>query len=187
MGPERDETDQAELAQLLDLATAGPGGPKARSENRDEADEALVRLSRDIPSPSPLLRGLIIVIAVAQLVLVIPWLIGLDPFGLLDHGDDGHLTRDGSFGLVVAVAGLLTAWRPRWALPSLLISVSALVAQGLAVLIDDTGAGFDSAELIHGPSIVLLALISLAVIRLSPLGPHKRKLRTIPGESVPPR
>jgi hypothetical protein len=88
-------------------------------------------------------------------------------------------------GLIVAIAGLLTSWRPRWALPSFVISLLALVAQGLGVLVDDTIQGLGLAELIHVPSIVLVAMVGLAANRLTPLGPRRRQLHAVTSESSP--
>ena len=59
------------------------------------------------------LRVGLFAVAVAQLVLATPWLVGKS---LLpdSHVAVSHLTRDGALGLVIAALGLITVWRPRY-------------------------------------------------------------------------
>ena len=83
-------------------------------------------------------------------------------------------------GLIVAAAGLLTVWRPRWAVPSYVIASVALVAQTVAGLVDEGIARDGSSELVHLPSVVLTCLIGLSAVRLPPLGPRRRQLRSVP-------
>ncbi|MEZ5376135.1 MAG: hypothetical protein R2733_06425 [Acidimicrobiales bacterium] len=179
--------DDDELAPIVELrrvhddptdelleALAG----RHRIEGAD-ADDLLASLTNALPNPPLALRIGIAVLATAQLVVVLPWLVDADPFGLLGDSSDGHLTRDGALGLAVAVAALLTAWRPRWALPSFLIASAALIAQTAAGIIDSSPSP-GANELIHLPSIALACLTGLAGIRLRHLGPTRQPSRGRP-------
>lgn len=144
-------------------------------EAQDPAEPLLSQLGDALPGPNPVVRVLVAVLAVAQLAVVLPWLVDADPFGLLGGSTSSHLTRDGALGLVVAVAGLMAAWRPRWAVPCFLLGSAALVAQALAGLFDSASAGGGGTELVHVPSVILTCLIGLSGIRLTPLGPDARR------------
>lgn len=148
------------------------GEPTRPDEGHDPGEPLLGQLGAALPGPNPLVRGLVVVLAVAQLAVVLPWLVDADPFGLLGSSTSSHLTRDGALGLVVAVAGLMAAWRPRWAVPCFLLGSAALVAQALAALFDSDSAGSGGTELVHVPSVILTCLIGLSGIRLTPLGPR---------------
>lgn len=150
------------------------------SDEGDADTEALLRrLDGALPAPSRVLLACLAVLGVIQLVLVVPWLVGADPFGLLGSSATDHLTRDGALGLVVAIAALLTAWRPRWAVPCFVIASLALIAQTVAGVIDDSITDSGAAEFIHLPSIVITVLIGLAAVRLAPLGPRHGRLRSV--------
>lgn len=141
----------------------------------DPAEPLLGQLGAALPGPNPLIRGLVAVLSVLQLAVVLPWLVDADPFGLLGSSTASHLTRDGALGLAVVVAGLMAAWRPRWAMPCFLLGSAALVAQAVAGLFDSTSAGSGGTELVHVPSVILTCLIGLSGIRLTPLGPGSRR------------
>lgn len=149
------------------------GGPAGSDEGGDPAEPLLDQLGAALPGPNPIIRGLVAVLAVAQLAVVLPWLVDADPFGLLGSSTSSHLTRDGALGLAVAVAGLMAAWRPRWAVPCFLLGSAALVAQAVAGLFDSASAGSGGTELVHVPSVILTCLIGLSGIRLTPLGPGR--------------
>lgn len=134
--------------------------------------ELIDRLSHALPQPPPLLRSIVAALATAQLLLVLPWLIAEDPFGLLGDSNGSHLTRDGALGLAVAVAALLTAWRPRYALPSFILASAALIAQTITGLVEHADiAGVN--EFIHLPSVALACLTGLCGIRLTDLKPRR--------------
>lgn len=158
------------LARLRTL-----GEPDGADDTDDPAEPLLGQLGAALPEPNPVVRGLVAVLSVLQLAVVLPWLVDADPFGLLGSSTASHLTRDGALGLAVAVAGLLAAWRPRWAVPCFLLGSAALVAQALAGLFDSTSAGSGGTELVHVPSVILTCLIGLSGIRLTPLGPGSRR------------
>lgn len=143
------------------------------------ADGALRRLRHALPQPSRWILGPLLVLSIVQAAVVLPWLVGRDPWQLLSSTTDGHITRDGALGLVVAVTGLLTAWRSRWALPAFLLAMLAVVAQAVTGLFDaaetDVGAGPSLAgELVHIPSILITCLIGLAAVPFRVLGPARR-------------
>ena len=169
-----------------------PGGtepdPIGVAANVDpETDELLHRLQSGLPKPARWLIVTISLLAVVQLVVVLPWLVGRDPWGLLSDSSLAHTTRDGALGLVIAAAGLLTAWSRRWALPSFLVASLALVAQSVAGLFDaseqvaeaaagaGTSTGIAIGEIIHVPSIVLTCLIGLAAVPLAAFGPGRSR------------
>lgn len=127
-----------------------------------------------IPTPPLALRIALGTLGAVQLVITLPWLIDADPFGLLGSGtSSAHTSRDGAFGLVVAAAALLTAWRPRWALPAFLIGAVAVVSQAIAGLLDDSIIEVGANEVVHFLSILLTVLTGLAAVRLRPLGPTR--------------
>lgn len=179
------EERAARVVNLSDVRGAGAdhllarlralGEPDGADETDDGAEPLLGRLGDALPGPNPLIRGLVAVLSVLQLAVVVPWLVDADPFGLLGRSTASHLTRDGALGLAVAVAGLMAAWRPRWAVPCFLLGSATLVAQALAGLFDSTSAGSGGTELVHVPSVILTCLIGLSGIRLTPLGPGPRR------------
>ncbi|MEZ5412477.1 MAG: hypothetical protein R2761_30865 [Acidimicrobiales bacterium] len=168
----RGAADDPLFARLRDLSE--PGG-SADDGDGDGAQPLLDQLGAALPGPNPVVRGLVAVLAVAQLAVVLPWLVDADPFGLLGSSTSSHLTRDGALGLAVAVAGLMAAWRPRWAVPCFLLASAALVAQALSGLFDPASAGAGGTELVHVPSVILTCLVGLSGIRLTPLGPGPRR------------
>lgn len=124
---------------------------------------------------SPRLRLLLGVVAGAQLLVSIPWLFGANPLGDLgEHVDVSHLTRDGALGLATAIAGLLTAWRPRYAVPAVAISAAALLAQLAMAIVDDHAHRVNFAfEAIHVVTVAVTALVAI----------HRRQAR-MPGSQA---
>jgi hypothetical protein len=186
--PDPEDASLAQLVQKLDLrARAGleghePDGPAGR-----EAEDLLRRLDRELPGPHRAVRAALAVLGLAQAFLVAPWLVGSDPFDLLAASSSGHMSRDGSFGLMVACAALLTAWRPHWAVPSFAIASVALVAQTASAFIDEVGGLVAANEFIHLPSVVITCLVGLSAVRLPPLGPRRRTLTAVPRPRSPER
>lgn len=183
MNPSPDP-DPEQLAKIFDLPV-GESDPlvdrflaeaAVPAEDAAGAERALQELGQALPTPSLALRVSVAVVAVAQLLVVLPWLLGRDPVGLLGDSTGAHLTRDGSLGLVVAVAALLAAWRPHWSRPSFAVGSVAVVAQAAASTLDDTVATGGN-ELIHLPSVALVCLTGALAINLTDLAPRKRRLR----------
>ncbi|MFV0524817.1 MAG: hypothetical protein ACK5RL_09985 [Acidimicrobiales bacterium] len=163
-GPEPSDLDGLDLNGLgLDGAAADLGD--------DDPAALLGRLGSELPGPPTWLRIIIAVLAVGQLAVALPWLVARDPFGLLDASTGAHLTRDGALGLAVAVAALLTAWRPRWAVPAFVLAAVALVAQAAAGVLEPEVHRAASTELIHLPSVMLTVMVGLSAVRLPALGP----------------
>ncbi len=148
-------------AEVVDLAARRPVDP---------AEAALQRLGAALPGPPRWVRVSVAVLSLVHAVMVLPWIVGRDPWRLLDTMTEEHLTRDGALGLAVAVAGALTAWRWRWAVPCFAIAAVATIAQAVAAALDDDLAGGASTELVHIPSVVLTCLIGVSHLRLRPLG-----------------
>ena len=134
-----------------------------------DADLLVERLRLAIPQPRPALRILIALLGLVQLTLAIPWLIDTDPFGLLSKSEGTHVVRDGAIGTVIGVAALMTAWRPRWAIPCFILAAMPLLAQVIAGLTDNSIAASGTIELIHVLSVLLTCLIGMSAIRLSDL------------------
>ncbi len=108
--------------------------------------------------------------SVVHLALALPWLIGTDPLGLLGTASASHLTRDGALGLVTAVAGLLTAWRPRYALAAVLVSGTALTAQIATALIDEHYRRVSLlAEGVHAITVIVTILVAWLSRPLAPV------------------
>lgn len=104
---------------------------------------------------SPLRVGLF-TIAVAQLVLAIPWLVGKS---LLpeSHVAVSHLTRDGALGLVIATLGLVTVWRPRYVHSTRLIGLIVLGLQLVTGVADQrTRSVSASFELVHFLVVIIV-------------------------------
>jgi hypothetical protein len=165
---------------VVELRAVPSGGDRPASPSAaiggPASDELLERLLRDLPRPARWLMAGTAVLAGVQLVIVLPWLVGSDPWDLLSDSSAAHTTRDGSLGLVIAAAALLTVWRARWALPCFLVASLALVAQAVAGLVDTGSVMSDAtAEIIHLPSVVLTCLIGLAAVPLTALGPRRRR------------
>jgi hypothetical protein len=158
------------------MSQSDPGSHEAEVVNLDArrpvdpAEVALQRLGAALPGPPLVLRVAVAVLSVVQAVMVIPWIVGRDPWNLLDTMTEEHLTRDGALGLAVAAAGVLTVWRWRWAVPCFAIAAVATIAQAVAAAFDDDLAGGASTELVHIPSVVLTCLIGVMNLKLRPLG-----------------
>ncbi len=144
------------------------------TEGIDDDADVLGRLAEALPAPSRAMLAVLLLLSIGQLIIVLPWLVDADPFGLLGSSSASHMTRDGALGLAVATAGLLTAWRPRWALPCFVLASVAIIAQATAGLIDRSISDTGGTEFIHLPSIILTCLIGLSMIRLRDLGPNRR-------------
>src|SRR5579871_1363257 len=117
--------------------------------------------------PARTLRLALLVCAVSQLVLAIPWLFGRS---LLPDADVAvsHLTRDGAFGLVVAALGLVTVWRPRYAASTAVIGFVVLVLQIVAGIADrDANAVTDSFEAVHLLVIAIVVLLFCIAVDLA--------------------
>ena len=129
----------------------------------DGVEPLATSLKASLPAVSMRLRTILAIVAGAQLLISIPWLFGVNPLGDLgDHVDVSHLTRDGALGLATAIAGLLTAWRPRYAVPAVAVSATALVAQVAMALVDDHAHRVNLAfEGIHLVTVAVTALVAI--------------------------
>lgn len=152
------------------------GGNPGDGGSDPVAERLLVQLRPALASPSRWVLVPLVVLAAVQVVIVVPWLVGRDPWRLLGGTEAGHVTRDGALGLVIAAAALIVAWRPRWALPSFTLASLVLIVQAVVGAFDvaDGVSGAMANELIHVPSVILTCLIGLAATPLRSLGPTHR-------------
>ncbi len=149
------------------------------------ADRVLERLAPAIGGPPPALRAVLLIVSFGQLVLALPWMVGADPLGIMEDASTAHLTRDGALGLAVAIAGLLTAWRPRYAVAAALVSVAALVAQIATAVIDDHFRRVSLlVEGVHSFTVLITVLVALSTRPVKPLAKRQNRLRSIPGSKA---
>jgi hypothetical protein len=127
-----------------------------------------------LPLPPRTVTVLLAVLGALHALTAGPWLLGTDPAGLLGDVPLAHQVRDGAFGSMVAVAALLTAWRPRWAQPSFAIASIAIVIQAAAGMADRSIVTSGANEIVHVLTITTTCLIGLAALRLAVLGPERR-------------
>lgn len=141
------------------------------------------RLRAALPRPPRWLLIVLIILGVAHFVVSIPWLVGSDPLGLLgDTVPAVHAARDGAIGIVIAVAAIMAAVRPRWARPGFLIASTALIAQAVAGVVDSSIVDTGPSEVIHLLSLLLALLIGVCVVSqtVRSLGPTRsRPLRSV--------
>ena len=122
---------------------------------------------------------MIAIVAAIQLVFAIPWLFGATL--LPDHYVAvSHLTRDGALGLVIATAGILVAWRPRYAVSAIIVGSIVLGAQAILGVVDQQNQSVNTVfELLHVLVLLILGLIALASTSTrrstppSPDSPHR--------------
>ncbi len=132
-------------------------------DDPDAADRVLSALRPSVLDPPRVFRVAIALVATIQLVFAIPWLFGATL--LPDHSvTTAHLTRDGALGLVIAAAGLLAAWRPRYAVSAIVLGSIVLAAQAVAGVIDQQNQSVNVLfELLHLLVLVILAMIAISV------------------------
>jgi hypothetical protein len=183
-----------EDAALAVLLGDDPGAVARAERHRATCDRCGVPETEDVPEPlqsalpSPP-RSLTIALAVLgglQAFMAIPWIVGADPYGFLGSSAPAmHTTRDGVVGLVVGIAAILTAIRPRWARPAFFISSAVIVAQGAAGMVDASIAETGAPEVIHLLGLVIALLIGLSVASqvVKPMGPARQQgLRSVDRE-----
>lgn len=127
------------------------------------AERVLDRMAPLRLGPPRWIRLVLMVVSSAQVIIALPWLVGTDPLGLLGRADVSHLTRDGAFGMVIGLAGIVTAWQHRYAIAAGILSVSILFVHFATGLIDghaDRVAMW--VEISHLPMTIITALILVA-------------------------
>ena len=139
----------------------------------DIADEGLdpslvlQRLAERRPRARTWLRMVLGTVAMVHGVVSFPWVFGYNPLGwLLGSAPDGHLTRDGTLGVLVAVAGVVTAWIPRYAYPMLCVcgAIVALQLGGGLVDSNDPHVGLHF-EKVHLVALLIAALVAVVAFR----------------------
>jgi hypothetical protein len=139
---------------------------------------SLAKVNAERPAPHLITRWALVVLSTAQLLLALPWLVGLNPLAVIGaEVDPSHLTRDGALGLLVAVAGLTVAARPRYGVPALMIASAGIVAQVVAGAIDEDRAHVHASfELTHLLALAVVALMAIiAGSRVPTLGEANRR------------
>jgi hypothetical protein len=114
---------------------------------------AVTRPPTELATP---LRVGLFTIAIAQLVLAVPWLVGKS---LLpdSHVAVSHLTRDGALGLMIAALGLVTVWRPRYVHSTRLIGLLVLGLQLVAGVADQQMSSVSASfEVVHFLVVIIV-------------------------------
>jgi hypothetical protein len=130
-------------------------------------DQVLGRLSRVRPAPSRLACALLALMAVAQGVFSLPWVLGHNPLGrFIGTATPEHLTRDGALGVLVSVAGIVTAWRPRYSYAMLAVCGAIVVLQLGAGAVDEHGSAVGlHFEIIHVLALAIASAVGLIAFR----------------------
>lgn len=132
----------------------------------DEHDTAAVleQLATVRPYSGMSWRIILGVLAGVQGIVSLPWVFGFNPLGsVLGHAENAHLTRDGTLGVLIAVAGIVTAWRPRHAYVMLLVSGAIVAIQFGGGIVDRT----DDHVAWHFEAVHLVALVIAVLIAVS--------------------
>lgn len=141
------------VGQSSDSSSAGPVSM---------ADRVLERMAPVIAGPARWQLTTLLVAALVQIVLAVPWLVGADPSGLLGDAYPSHLTRDGALGLVIAIAALVVAWRPHHSLAAFIAGASVLALQLSTGLIDGhLHRVVLWVEITHLPTVIIVVLLAL--------------------------
>jgi hypothetical protein len=123
-------------------------------------------------------RVLLAAVSVVVAAIAVPMIVAANPLpNGLGATTSQHLTRDGAIGVFAAAAGLLTAWRPRWAASMRAVSVLIIALQIVGALVDsrddDVTFVFES---IHLAKLVIATLIFFGASRRQFVGPpHNNK------------
>ena len=130
------------------------------------SDRLLDRLAEVVTGPPLWVRALLATVAFAQLLIALPWLVGIDPLSSLGNTDEAHLTRDGAFGIAIATAGLITAWRHRYAIAAAILSGALLLLQTGTAMID--GQSDRVAWLVEAAHVPVLVIVGLIIYSARP-------------------
>lgn len=125
------------------------------------AQRILDGLTPNHPVSSRIIRVVLAVIAAAQLVVAIPWLVGASivPDAQVAVA---HLTRDGALGVAVGVLGLVVVWRPRYAVGALMVGCVIFVVQSLTMVFDEQANSVSLLfEITHLLVFAILGLIGI--------------------------
>jgi hypothetical protein len=150
-------------------------------DDAGSADAVLALLATRRPARSTRLRQVLGAVAVLQCTVALPWLFGTNPFGVFDSSGvaSAHLTRDGAIGILIGVAGLTTALRPRHALAMLVTAGAAVGMQLIGFAVDERNEHvhplFETSHLLVPVVLVLIATIGLR--RDRPVAPPARSGR----------
>jgi hypothetical protein len=172
-----DPEDQSAEARLGARVHAGMCARCASVlDDPDASRRVLDTLARRRSTGSTVVRGALVVLAVAQFTVACPWLFGAslvpDQHVALDH-----LTRDGALDLVVATAGLLVVWRSRYAIAAALVGAIVFAAQFATGLVDQHDRHVNAAfELTHLLAVGVLALVVVTAFTARRATPMARRV-----------
>lgn len=165
----------------------GGGDAVSHSAPADDAlaDQVLHRLAPLRLGPPRWLRWVLAIVASVQLLVALPWLVGADPLGLMGDATASHLTRDGALGLAIATAGLVTAWRPRYAVAATLVALALFVAQVITAVIDGHQDRVSLlVEAVHVSTLMVTALVAFASRPARPLSGAPRAVLLVHDREV---
>ena len=178
--------DALKLALIGDSVVdeVGPASPAVRAARRhvnacpacasaldDSAvADVMARLTALRTTAIPVHRAILGFIASAQCLFALPWLLGFDPIGSLgNHVAASHLTRDGAIGVIVGVAGVATALRPRHALAMLVMAIASIGMQAFGFAVDENQNRVSPLfELLHVLVPIIVAMIGVVAMRRPP-------------------
>jgi hypothetical protein len=150
------------------------------TENDNPAATARVQaqLAAKRPRPTAAIVVLLAIASALQAAVALPWLVGANPFrNVLGAASSAHLTRDGALGVVIAVAGFVVAWRPRYAFAMLGLVAATVSMQVLGGFVDapehHSGVPFEFVHALAGAIGLLIVLVAL--LRDRGFGPLQAK------------
>jgi hypothetical protein len=178
-------TDCAVAARvLLDLGSSDLARRRAQAHQRscpvcaslsevaddlggEGGDAALVfsRLASARPRAAVHSRWFLGAMSAGQTLLSVPWVFGFNPLGRVLGGAAGaHLARDGTLGVLIGVAGLITAWRPRYAYAMLGVCGAIVLMQIGGGIVDEhadtVGSHFEAVHLLALGIATFIAMIA---------------------------
>jgi hypothetical protein len=148
------------------------------NENENAAARVHAQLAAKRPRPTKTIVVLLLITSTLQAAVALPWLVGVNPFQkILGVASSAHLTRDGALGVVIAVAGFVVAWRPRYAFAMLALVVATVSMQVLGAFVDapehHSGIPF---EFVHALDVAIgLLIVLVAILRDRGFGPLRSK------------
>lgn len=146
-----------------DVGVVDNGRDEGRRDDR-ETSAVLEQLATVRPYSGMRWRVALGLLALVQGLVSLPWVFGFNPLGsVLGRPENAHLTRDGTLGVLIAVAGIVTAWRPRHAYVMLLVSGAIIALQFSGGIVDRT----DDHVALHFEAVHIVALVIALLIGVS--------------------
>lgn len=149
-------------------------------DDEPTAAQALAAAQRRRPVRPPGVRALLCTASAVQLAVALPWLLGWNPFGAFaGHVTPAHLTRDGAIGVIVGVAGIGSALRPRHAVAMLFTAIAAVAMQAFGFAVDESANRVSVVyETLHlFVPMIIAGIGTLAMRKDTPIAPPVRGAR----------